>query len=360
MFGRRLLGLLIAILLALFFGNEFSRRYFSYTADAYVLSDVAVVSPAVAGHLVALNVEIDTHVCVGDLLFTIDPRPYELDLEVAEANVAVAQGTLQSLVDGLTEAEARVNSAQAQVDDVQITQERLTALLADGTVPQQRVDDINAALAEAQGDLEVAQAAQVVAEDDVAEQRARVASATASRAVAEYNLSQTQVYAPASGRIAPFMTRVGDYFDVGEAVVAIVTDDAFRVVANLPEQHLARLEVGQTTWLMLASQPWKLIRGHVMRIPSGVTRSKDFMEQAVFPFVSPQADWIRLSSRFPVEIAIDRDQDLPTLYLGADARALILRDADGEGIGQPTTPDLALDVSGLCDEEPVRLEAAQP
>lgn len=166
----------------------------------------------------------------------------------------------------------------------------------------------------------------VVAEDLVVQRRGTLSAMKAALGVAEYNLEQTEVVSPYDGFVAPFTVRAGTYLDVGDPVMAVVDDTAWRIVANLPEENLAYVRVGQPVWFMVSSRPWRIYGGRVASISRGISRTPAPTD--ALPYVAPTTDWIRLSRRFPVEIAIDEGTDIP-LFMGADARVLIRHPRDG-------------------------------
>lgn len=334
MFGRGLVVLFLLAIVVVYAANEVSRHYFSYSSDAYVTSDVVAVAPTVAGRLATLAVVNDQWVAGGAPLFDVDPRPYQLALEKAQASLRLARTAEKTSRDALVEATADETAARAVLKDAKATQKRLKTLFEQGVATQQRLDDINRDLANALAAVRRAEAAAKVARDGTAESAAEVAAATAARDLAKYNLLQTSVTAPMSGFVAPFTARVGAYLDVGETVLAIVSDQKWRVVINLPEERLAHLAVGQPAWMMIASDPWRIFRGRVKSVSRGVARSEN--EPLIVPYVAPTMEWIRLSRRFPVEISFDDPKQL-TLFMGADARVFI-RHTNVGNVADPTVP----------------------
>ncbi len=320
MFGRTLIVIFILLVCGLWVLDQISRSYFAYTGDAYVLSDYVTLSPTVAGKLAALHVDDNYQVTAGELLFEIDARPYEFQEEAAQATLDRALSALKSADDSLRIANDRVAASQATLEDTRGTQERLARLQADAVVTEQRLDDINRDLRTAVADLGEQQAAVVVATDDAESAKANVALAEAALSEAAYNLTQTKVVAPFSGFVAPFTVREGAYLSVGDPVMAVVDDSAWRIVANLPEAHLSHIAVGQPVWLTVASKPWTILRGTVLSIPRGISRNATPADP--LPYVEPTTSWIRLSQRFPVEISLDNAQDIP-LFMGANARVFI-------------------------------------
>ncbi len=321
---RRLLHpatLIAATALLLFVIYEVCVRFFAYTADAYVMSDVVVISSEIEGPISRLAVQNNQAVVTGDLLFEIERTPFLLKLQDTEAALAQARADQDLAQDQVAAAKANVASAQAVQANAQAELSRVKTLSTDGYSTQASLDLANRDFATAGASVQVAQAQLGVATRQVAVAGAAIASAEADLAKARYDLSKTTVAAPEAGRVAPFTIRQGDYLTAGTEVLAVVTDQRPRIVANMAERHLARIRVGQSVLLSIGSDPWVMHRGRVSGIAVGVARSPDSPQ--VVPYVEPTTDWVRLPRRFPIEITLDDwPQDLGLFY-GADARVLI-------------------------------------
>jgi membrane fusion protein, multidrug efflux system len=300
---------------------ELSALFFAYTGDAYVDADVIVLAPRVEGPIDRLTVTDNAVVGEGELLFEILPDAYVREAAQLEAAVRLARTNLMQARDQVSETEAEIDQRQATLADARASQARYQDLFDRQVIARQELDNATRDAKVAQAMLLAAQDRLVSARQGVVVQEAELAVAQATLERATWRLAQTRIYAPASGRVAPFEARVGDYRKPGDPVLAIVTDGNWRVVANVTERHLARLKPGQDAWFTLGSAPWRLQRGTVRSISSGISRERGSVN--VVPYVAPTTDWIRLPRRFPVEIDLG---DLPKrerLYRGADARVFI-------------------------------------
>src|ERR1700752_4662469 len=86
------------------------------TDDATVRANFVGIAPQVNGHIVELHVRDNQQVQEGDLLFLIDPRPYEIALERARATLALTRKEVDGLKNGAATAVAGVSKAAAQLD----------------------------------------------------------------------------------------------------------------------------------------------------------------------------------------------------------------------------------------------------
>jgi multidrug efflux system membrane fusion protein len=92
--------------------------------------------------------------------------------------------------------------------------------------------------------------------------------------------------------------------------------------ADYKQSYIRGFAPGDTAWVWLDSEPWHLHRARISGIARGISR--DPTPGRLQAHVAPTTDWIRLQRRFPVTLTlVDPPADLK-LYMGADARALIL------------------------------------
>ncbi len=319
---RHFFLLVVLTLIVGFVVYEYSRVFFAYTSDAYVTTDIVTVAPSVEGRLGKLAVRENQRIETGDLLFQLDLEPYQHRVALHKAELTLARQRHSQAQDMVREAQDDFDATLAALTDAQDTQRRVKELVDKRVATQQRLDDTTSTLNTAVAQHSRSQTAITVARERVQESLSEVARAEAAVALAEYYLGKASVHAPASGHIAPFETRVGDYVAVGQPVLTIVTDEDWRIVANLLEQHLKYLKVGQTVYFMISSRPWEVYAGKVKSFSRGISRSQE--PPQVLPYTRPTTEWIRLSRRFPVEIDLEGLERKLDLFMGSDARVLIL------------------------------------
>ena len=163
----------------------------------------------------------------------------------------------------------------------------------------------------------VAAAQSIATMHQAAQQRAAAALATA-----EWQLARTGLTAPATGSVTSLTVRVGDTAQADVPLIGIVDSNAWRIVANYKESYIRGLTADRAAWVWLDSEPWRLHRARIGGVARGISR--DPVPNRLLNYVAPTTDWIRLQRRFPVTLTlIDPPADLK-LYMGADARVLIL------------------------------------
>ncbi len=320
-FARHPGGSVFGLLAGLLVLYEIVSSFVAYTTDAFVVTDVVVVAPQVAGPVTSVEVRRNQTIAAGDLLFSIDPTPFQYRVDELKAELALAQASHAKAVDQASAAAAVVKSAQATLADAQMRFQRLAAIQSSGAVTVQAVDDAKRDFDTAAARVAELVALEQTAQQDIAVQLAAIGAAQASLAKAEYDLAQTRVVSSVAGSIAPYEVKQGDFVSVGTPVLAVVADRGWRIVANLPDFYLGALAVGQPVWVHVSSDPWRLHRATIRSIPRGIARQPDPLR--VLPYVSPTTEWIRLPRRFPVEIDIEGFAGRVPLFSGADARVLM-------------------------------------
>jgi membrane fusion protein, multidrug efflux system len=156
---------------------------------------VAEIRPQVSGLLQSRKFEEGADVKAGDILYQIDPAPYQAAFNQAKAALATAETNV-------TTAEASVVLAEANMPANKSREERLKGLAAIHAVGQQDYDEAAAALKQAEANLLVRRTA-------VDSSRSAVAVSRASLESAQINLSYTPIKAPITGRIGKSNITVG-------------------------------------------------------------------------------------------------------------------------------------------------------
>jgi multidrug resistance efflux pump len=318
--SRAIRFLLIVVLIGA--GWWGSGYVFAYTDDAYLTSDLVSVTPEVTGPVEAVHVTDNQWVTRGTSLFTIDPRPFRLELDRAQAQEAEAQAQLpidQAQLDYLR-SEAEAASASARLSNANLNRDM--PLSRTGAVSAEMLDARRAEQAESEAHVQAARAAVARATETLQFHQVAVASAHAATGLAEWRLSRTQVLAPVDGHVTHLVLQTGDMVSPDHPTIAVVDAHAWRVEANYKEYYLRHLKPGHTAWVWLDSHPWRLYRARIQGIAHGISRSPG--GEALLPYVSPSVDWIRLQRRIPVRIILQESPDVDGLFMGSDARTLVI------------------------------------
>jgi membrane fusion protein (multidrug efflux system) len=321
--GRLILMLSVPLLIAavglyLWLG---SGRYVS-TDNAYVQQDKIAVTAEIAGPIAEVAVKENQRVKKGDLLFRIDPRPYRIALQQAEARIAEAQVQVHKLEAETAGTGADIQGATANLGFAERAFERQAELLRRGFTTRARYDEAQHGVQEARERLANARAEaqikQAALSQGPAEAQPAVASALAARAKALLDLQRTEVHAPADGYVAQTeRLQVGNAVVPGLAVVTIVRSGDTWIEANYKETDLAKMAPGQPAEVKLDAYPSARIRGHVASIGRGTGS-----EFSILPAQNASGNWVKVTQRVPVRIVIDGEPERP-LIAGLSAEVTV-------------------------------------
>ncbi|MDD4913488.1 MAG: biotin/lipoyl-binding protein [Methylococcales bacterium] len=370
LFGR-ILGILI-VLGALLAGMQVWRINYQNprTNDAMVRANIVGIAPEVSGRIVALHVEDNQYVRQGDLLYVIDPRPYQARLDKARAELLLAEkevdsrrassGSAEFAIERLEHqraaASAEVNRIEADDAYLHNYLERLEPLAEKQYVTQDQLRQAQSRYAASRAALADAQARELSARSAIAEARsdkrsavsliaqfgdinARIEAARASVTAAELDLEYCYVRAPFNAYVTNLNTREGEYAKAGAQMFALVDDRHWYVIANFKETYLKSITPGQEAEVFLVGYPGKRYRGVVTGI--GWANSPDNIKlQGVLPEVQRTLNWVILASRFPVRIEVrERDPEHP-LRMGMTAFVTVF-DRPAELYPQPSSAEQA-------------------
>ena len=274
------------------------------TDNAYVKQDVTAISTQVNGPIAAVYVRENQHVNRGDVLYRIDPAPFEAALHAAQAQLAAARLQTNQLEVQAAGTTADIRGAEANLAILQRAYDRQAALMKDGFTTKAAYDDALNDLAEAQTDLSNARSKSNNAAAAIAPNgnQPQIAAAMAAVEKARLDLSHTAVRAPTSGTIAQSdKLLVGQAALIGVSMLSIVGDQQAWIEANFKEGDLARMAVGQRADVEFDAYPGLKIEGRVASIGSGTGS-----EFSVLPAQNANGNWVKVTQRVPVRIAFDR------------------------------------------------------
>ena len=312
------------------------------TDDAYVYADTIDVVPEVSGRIVELPVRDNQAVKQGDLLFRIDPRPYQdalargkASLVALDRQIELTQRSVNAQQYNAESVRAAVERARAAANQASDTLHRMEPLLSHGYVAADDVDRARTAQRATQAELNAAQlqaqqaAAAVSGVDALVAQRAVV---IAEIATAELNLEYATVRAPFDGRIVSLKTSTGQFASALKPVFTLIDTRHWYVVANFRETELEGVRTGTPATVYLMSDTGQRFQGAVDSISFGVAPDEGGLAlPGGLPRIQRTLNWVHVSQRFPVKIRVDKPN--PELFrVGTSAVAVLYpgRGNDGE------------------------------
>lgn len=338
-----------ALAVALLLWNRYQSR--PWTRHAVVYADVALVSPRVSGPVVEVGLKSHQQVKKGDLLYRIDPVPFEGEVALARARLDQTLADIEELDSQVVAAEAAVASAETRVPMAEAAVAEAKAALEAAELRLARLEEVKGdavaelVVDEARGLQGTSLAAVLAAEAAVAEARAGVgqarADAAAKRAArgtrgeenprvraaaedlqhAEHHLSYTEIRSPVDGRVSESWVDLGSFAAAQRPAVAIVDTSSYRIRALFKETQLSRFKTGDKALVTLMGWDGEAIPGVVTGVAPGIERLDETGERHSIglPRIQPTFDWVRLAQRIPVLITLDELPPDAPFIVGATA-----------------------------------------
>jgi multidrug efflux system membrane fusion protein len=298
------------------------------TDDATIDADVVHVAAAVGGRIINIPVSENSRVNAGDLLFQIDPLPFELAVRQAQSDLALAQAGLATQRRVLSTQRSTATVAGDQVSRAAInlnlalrTVERLGPLAASGYIPRQQLDNAETAARDAATSLQQAreQAISAVhAIDTEAGADATIRARAAALGVARRALADTTVRATHPGRVVGLTVQTGEMVIPSQTLFTLVTNDAWYAVGNFRETQLRAIRVGDCATAYSLIDRAKPISGVVQGIGAGVLDTERVDLPRSVPYVEQSLNWVRVAHRFPVRVRL-HNPPAGLMRLGASA-----------------------------------------
>jgi multidrug resistance efflux pump len=245
-----------------------------FTSNARIYFSVTPVLPSVRGRVIEVPAQTNAPLKEGDVLFRIDPKPYEYVVAQKKAALAEAEQNVKQLKASLDGATAGADRANAQFDLAQQEYDRQSQLFERKVVAQATLDN-------ATRNLEASKQTWIGAKAE--EERARlayssniegvnttVARLSAELADAQYDLDQTVTRAPGNGFVTQVALRPGMY--VGPAplrpVMAFVNTDIHDqgLGAAFQQNSLQRVRAGDEAEVAFDAVPGRVFKGKVRTV----------------------------------------------------------------------------------------------
>lgn len=205
------------------------------TLDGFVNAEIKA---QVSGYLIKQDYTEGTFVKSGQLLFEIDPRPFQAALEQAEGQLAQAQGQLEQARAQLAQAEAQVAVAQANQGRVQLDVNRYTPLAQQQAITQQDLDNATQNNIAAKAQLQATKAQVETAKAQITAATAAAQSAKAAVETARINLGFTRITSPIDGLPGAAQQQVGALVSAASGPITTVsTLDPIKVYFTASEQE---------------------------------------------------------------------------------------------------------------------------
>jgi membrane fusion protein (multidrug efflux system) len=337
------------------------------TDDAQIEADVVPIAARVNGQVAKRVVEDNQRVKKGDLLIQIDEADFAARVKQAEAELATAQAqaaaadaqvqvveasakgglqTARASLSGsslgvanagaqLAVAKAGLERAKAEARKGELDLERTKQLVSGNALPRERLDNAQvaydatqAALAQAQAQVAVAEEMRRMAGSRVEEARgrldqstpigaqiasskanadlahARIKVAEAALELAKLQLAYTKVTAVEDGLVTKLTVQPGQMIQIGQPLAELVPDRTY-VVANFKETQVGRLRPGQSARVRVDAFPGLDLDAKVESLGGGTGA-----RFSLLPPDNASGNFVKVVQRVPVRIAWNKRPDL--------------------------------------------------
>jgi multidrug resistance efflux pump len=330
------------------------------TSDVRVVKYVVPIVSGIRGRVTEVAVENNRPVKKGDVLFKIDPEPYEItirsleaDLMSNEAQVVAQQAKLSEMQARLPDAESgerqlneelrqatgQIAALQASLELAMKRVEQNTELTAAGAGPRFDLEQAQTNVREYTAQIATARAAEQKAKEKlsgrvngdlstIAEVRAQIATAQAAVKVAQaqadttrarlanarWDLEQTTVLSPGNGTMVNVMLRPGFFVGaVAFSEVMTYVDTEYQVFALFNQNELHQVQPGNEAEITLDTYPGHVIKAHVDSVIWAQSQGQIDANGNL-----PQTTFNPPPGKFPVKLVVSKE-DSP-LFLAAGAR----------------------------------------
>jgi multidrug resistance efflux pump len=307
---RKVILIALGTLLVLFIYHVLSDRYTPYSSQARVETFLTQIAPEVAGDVEAVGVKDNEAVRKGQLLFRVDPEPYEIAVRSAEANLAVAlQGADVSVAD-IASARAAIIKQQVDLGANRKLGKIITDLVDKKALAETNAIRSGAEIGKTEADLIRARAELKKAEANLGApgfDNPKVKQAVAALEQARLNLRMTTVIAPADGVVTNLRLAPGQYVGPGQPLLSFLERGPRWISADMRENQLGNVKPGQDVTIALDLLPGKLFHGRVHSVGWGISQGDEAPSGQLAAQPADQG-WLRDPQLFPVRILILPDE----------------------------------------------------
>ena len=279
-------------------------RYES-TDDAYIHAAGVDVSANIAGRVVEVDVKEGQEVKAGQVLFRLDPAPFDIAISSAQAQVADSRQQLESQLATYKQRQVDLQNAQSAAAYAERERVRNKGLEAAGAVSQaeydmaaRQADAAKLGVGTAQAALAAALAGLGGRADESIDAHATVRQANSALARADLNKQWTYIRAPQDGRVTKVeQLQVGDYINAATPTFHLVTGVPW-IEANFKENQLRHMTMGQTAAVKIDAYAAYKCKGRVASISPATDQTFSLL-----PAENASGNWVKVVQRLPVRVA---------------------------------------------------------
>jgi multidrug resistance efflux pump len=313
--------LILATFLALF-------NYLTPSGRVTVTGRVVEVTPNVTGQIVAIPVKPNVPLKANDILFQIDPAPFQYKVSQLRASLAAAQQQTEILKSNYDQATANVAGLTAQLA---YNAKRLTdiqKLAAEDANTQFQAQDKQVQYETVSAQLNAAKAAQQSAklalDSEIGGVNTTVAQIQAQLENANWELSQTTIRAPADGYVTVVALTIGDRALQARSAMSFIVEKEITLVGMFSQNGFQTIKDGAPVDIVFDNVPGRIYHARITAIPRGVGQG-----QIAVSGTLARTNALGGATVFPAEISIPDEMSRDSLRLGMSGSATAFSDKAG-------------------------------
>jgi multidrug resistance efflux pump len=301
--------LTILVLCVLLFGwTLVADRLTPYTSDVTVRTFVVRIAPEVSGKVIEVAVRDNQIARTGDLLFRIDPIPFRIAAERAEAKLVAAGQSIGASTAAVDAAQAQLVQEIAQRDNVREQAARVFELVRGRIYPPARGDQARSQLDTAEAQVQRAQASLEQARQALGPQGAenpQIREALAALEQARLDLARTTLLAPGDGVVSNLQLNVGQFAGAGQPALTFLDARLVWLNAFLRENSLEHIGPGTRAEVVLDVLPGRVLPARVESVGWGVGEGDLDPTTGLPQSRQGGGGWFAAAQRFPVQLTFE-------------------------------------------------------
>ena len=329
--SRKLSFYIITAVLAVWLYSLWADRVTPMTGDARIHSYLVRISSEVTGNITEVSVTNNQVVEAGDLLFKIDPRNYQIALQSAQANLALAGQSIGANTAAVEVAQAKVIDSLAARNNAKAQSMRISELAEKGVLSQSDLDNAIETRDRTEASYIVAEASLEQAKQNLGpegENNPQILAAMANLEAAQLDLQRTEVLAPSKGVVTNLQLTVGQKASVGSPMLTFIDPRGVWISALVRENSLEHIKIDQKVAIVLDALPGRVLQGKVDSIGWGTGGSNNIDQTTGFL----SADTSSLSAqRYPVNIVFENGEVPHNIRFGSQATVAFFTEQSGLG-----------------------------
>jgi multidrug resistance efflux pump len=265
-------------------------------------------APEVSGKVIEVAVRDNQIVRAGDLLYRIDPTPFRIAVERAEAKLTAAGQAVGASTAAVDAAQARLVEEIAQRTNIRDQAARVFELVRLGVYPIARRDKARSELDEAEAQVKNAQASLEQARQTLGPQGAdnpQIRDTLAALEQARLDLTHTTLQAPGDGAITNLQLNIGQFATAGQPALTFLDVRMVWLQAFLRENGLEYVTPGTRAEVVLEVLPGRVLPARVESVGWGVGEGDMDATTGLPKARQSSGGWLAPAQRFPVQLAFE-------------------------------------------------------